>query len=231
MVTTGLYGDPTSYFTDGVHPTRANQIIFNLCLLLVQIILLNLVIAVMGATYERVASQTIRQSLYERAAIIVEVEETWTPASVGGVFMRIEFGIRLFLLNVARVLQRCWGPPSSGEKSAIEDLRAATSFSAKNEKIIGDIERSVQALQLESSMARFPRWLQVLVPRSESHGVEDGDARAGREGDKEDSSPQWSSVNSSLRKQELQFKEFNHQLEELKDQLSDIRGLLSTSVR
>ena len=63
MVTTGLYGDPTSYFTDGVHPTRANQIIFNLCLLLVQIILLNLVIAVMGATYERVASQTIRQSL------------------------------------------------------------------------------------------------------------------------------------------------------------------------
>ena len=54
-------------------------IILFILLLIVQIVLLNLIIAVMGNTYSRVQQGAIQEAAYERAHIIIEVESTWLP--------------------------------------------------------------------------------------------------------------------------------------------------------
>ena len=77
--TVALFGAGDGFFREGVDPTRLNQIFLLVLQIIVQIVLLNLIIAVMGNTYSRVQEGAIQEALYERAHIIIEVESTWLP--------------------------------------------------------------------------------------------------------------------------------------------------------
>ena len=149
VMSSAVFGDKTGYTpadssaTDLVLPTRTmNTFLFSLLMVIVNIILLNLLIAIMADSYGRVQQYSQLEAMYERASIIIEMEQTMLPLANG--LRRWGFAVtfryratRTYLASLVRGKE-----PSAAPKETLREAWAAR--------------------VLEIQRENFPTWLHVI---------------------------------------------------------------------
>ena len=82
VMNTALYGTRGDTYLEAVRPNALNLIFFHLMLISIQIIFLNLIISIMGHSFNQVKENEIIEGLYEKADIIRETETAWVDTYV-----------------------------------------------------------------------------------------------------------------------------------------------------
>jgi WD40 repeat protein len=172
VVTAAVYGSSDLFVGMGTLPTRSNQVIYNLSLVTIQIILLNLVIAVMGGTYERVQAGKVKNTLYEKAAVIVEMELSHDTSLEGIVFRKVCGPIPDLLVAIAtpflNFFQRFTS--SNGETIHPGDGGEETETEAQ--------ARSSSEVRAKHLADHYPRWLHTLQKKpGNDQSTMDGDSQ------------------------------------------------------
>ena len=155
VVASAVFGDKTGYTpadseaTDLVLPTRTmNTFLFSFLMVIVNIILLNLLIAIMADSYGRVQQFARLEAVYERATIIMEMEQSMLPLMNKLQRWRFAAVFRYRQAIAWVALAFCGAPESDGPAVSLDEAWG---------------ERS-----LEIRQGQFPTWLHVLKAGNES---------------------------------------------------------------
>jgi hypothetical protein len=90
MVNTGVYGYSELMSEENNHPTVPTQewkhfgtlMLFEVLMLMVALILLNLLIAIMNSAYESVRLVATLEMMNEKSTIIIQIERLWLPMCI-----------------------------------------------------------------------------------------------------------------------------------------------------
>jgi len=155
LVNTGLYGELEAMLDD-LRGNALAVVLFEVLMSIVMILLLNLLIAMMNAAFEKVRRVAQLEALHERAKIIIEIEMLWLPwieTFTGRDMVDRNFPAWLHILVPAKDVSDLHQYIHTGTSTEAtltdterreKDISTIVAAAAKNENDIAKLKKSMQ---------------------------------------------------------------------------------------